>query len=78
MMRGHIGPISSVEFDKKDSNKLYSGGWDHSVRVWDVETRTNVDTKICDKTVLDIACSDNLIASGHSDKIVRIWDPRAE
>ncbi|CAG8496449.1 20083_t:CDS:2 [Racocetra persica] len=74
----HVGQISSVEFDKKDSNKLYSGGWDHSVRVWDVETRTNIDTKICDKTVLDIACSDNLIASGHSDKIVRIWDPRSE
>ncbi|KAF0429172.1 ribosome biogenesis protein WDR12 [Gigaspora margarita] len=77
-MRGHIGPISSVMFDKNDSNKMYSGGWDHSIRVWDVETRTNIDTKICDKTVLGIACSDNLIASGHSDKLVRIWDPRAE
>ncbi|CAG8525155.1 39128_t:CDS:2 [Gigaspora margarita] len=74
----HVGPISSVMFDKNDSNKMYSGGWDHSIRVWDVETRTNIDTKICDKTVLGIACSDNLIASGHSDKLVRIWDPRAE
>lgn len=45
-MNGHIGAISSVVFDDKDNNKLYSGGWDHSIRIWDVESRTNVDVKV--------------------------------
>ncbi len=45
-MNGHVGPVSSVTFDHKDSNKLYSGGWDHSIRIWDVEARTNIDTKV--------------------------------
>ncbi|CAG8502747.1 18261_t:CDS:10 [Acaulospora morrowiae] len=79
-MHGHVGPVSSVIFDTKNHNKLYSGGWDHSLRIWDIEARTNVDTKNCDKSVLDIAYSDKsgLIASGHSDHIVRLWDPRSE
>jgi ribosome biogenesis protein YTM1 len=45
-MNGHIGAISSVVFDDKDNNKLYSGGWDHSIRTWDVESRTNVNVKV--------------------------------
>ncbi|CAG8496612.1 12996_t:CDS:2 [Acaulospora colombiana] len=79
-MHGHVGPVSSVIFDTKDHNKMYSGGWDHSLRVWDIESRTNVDTKNCDKSVLDIAYSEKsrLIASGHSDHVVRLWDPRSE
>ncbi|PKK59191.1 ribosome biogenesis protein WDR12 [Rhizophagus irregularis] len=79
-MNGHIGAISSVVFDDKDNNKLYSGGWDHSIRIWDVESRTNVDVKNCDKVVYGISYSgkSGLIASGHSDRIIRLWDPRAE
>ena len=45
-MNGHIGSVSSVTFDGKDDNKLYSGGWDHSIRIWDVEARTNIDVKV--------------------------------
>jgi ribosome biogenesis protein YTM1 len=79
-MDGHIGAVSSVTFDSKDNNKLYSGGWDHSIRIWDVESRTNIDIKNCDKVVYGISYSDKsgLIASGHSDRVVRLWDPRAE
>ncbi|RIA97072.1 ribosome biogenesis protein WDR12 [Glomus cerebriforme] len=79
-MNGHIGSVSSVIFDDKDSNKLYSGGWDHSIRIWDVESRTNVDVKNCDKVVYGISYSgkSGLIASGHSDQVIRLWDPRAE
>nr|CAG8432992.1 7442_t:CDS:10 [Entrophospora candida] len=79
-LNGHVGPISSVVFDSKDTGKLYSGGWDHSIRIWDIESRVNTDTKNCDKVVYDIAYSklSGLIASGHSDHLLRLWDPRAE
>ncbi|CAG8639628.1 4962_t:CDS:10 [Funneliformis caledonium] len=78
-MNGHVGAVSSVTFDHKDNNKLYSGGWDHTIRIWDVEARTNIDTKNCDKVVYGISYSkkSGLIASGHSDRVIRIWDPRA-
>ncbi|KAG9290333.1 hypothetical protein G9A89_007064 [Geosiphon pyriformis] len=77
---GHIGPVSSVIFDNTDSSKLYSGGWDHSIRIWDVESRVNIDTKNCGKVVNNVAHSSKsgLIASGHPDRVVRLWDPRAE
>ncbi|CAG8490689.1 11502_t:CDS:2 [Ambispora gerdemannii] len=80
ILMGHVGPVSSVFFDTKDSAKLYSGGWDYSIRTWDIESRTNVDTKNCDQVVYDIAYSEKsgLIASGHADRAVRLWDPRAE
>ncbi|CAG8440041.1 13062_t:CDS:10 [Ambispora leptoticha] len=80
ILTGHVGPVSSVFFDTKDPAKLYSGGWDYSIRTWDIESRTNVDTKNCDQVVYDIAYSEKsgLIASGHADRAVRLWDSRAE
>ncbi|RHZ75295.1 hypothetical protein Glove_216g77 [Diversispora epigaea] len=79
-MHGHVGPVSSVAFDINDHGKMYSGGWDHSVRIWDIESTTNFNTKNCDKSVLNIAYSEKsgLIASGHSDQVIRLWDPRAK
>lgn len=79
-MNGHVGPVTSVIFDNNSSNTVYSGGWDHSVRMWDVEQQVNVTTKNCEKVVLDIAQSNQskMIATGHGDKVIRIWDPRAD
>ncbi|KAG2181779.1 hypothetical protein INT44_008594 [Umbelopsis vinacea] len=79
-LNGHVGPITSVIFDNKDSNIVYTGGWDHSIRSWDVEQQVNVTTKNCEKVVLDVAQSNQskMVATGHGDKIIRIWDPRAD
>ncbi|KAH8548870.1 WD40-repeat-containing domain protein [Umbelopsis sp. PMI_123] len=46
-LNGHVGPVTSVTFDNKDSNVVYTGGWDHSIRSWDVEQQINVTTKVC-------------------------------
>ncbi|KAG2184954.1 hypothetical protein INT43_000867 [Umbelopsis isabellina] len=79
-LNGHVGPVTSVIFDNNNSNTVYSGGWDHSVRMWDVEQQVNVTTKNCEKVVLDIAQSNQskMIATGHGDKVIRIWDPRTD
>ncbi|CAG8555185.1 7955_t:CDS:2 [Paraglomus occultum] len=78
---GHIGPVQAVVYDDEyGSKRLYSGGWDYSVRMWDIESRVNVDTKNSDKVILCIAYSgkSKLVATGHSDKSIRLWDFRSQ
>ncbi|KAF9958950.1 WD repeat-containing protein 12 [Modicella reniformis] len=66
-LAAHTGSVSAVVFSPASANTLYSGGWDHSVRVWDIENHVNVTTK-----------HSGLLASGHADTIIRLWDPRSE
>ncbi|KAI9313705.1 WD40-repeat-containing domain protein [Dichotomocladium elegans] len=79
-LEGHVGAVNAVTFDKTDSNVVYTGGWDHSIRSWDVEQQVNLVTKNCEKVVLDVDYSSlsRLIASGHTDNTLRLWDPRSE
>jgi ribosome biogenesis protein YTM1 len=78
-LEGHGGTVSCMQFDPNE-NTLYTGSWDHSVRVWDVEQQTNVHTMNCEKIV---ACMDYIpesqsIVTGHEDGMIRIWDPRSK
>ncbi|CEP10595.1 hypothetical protein [Parasitella parasitica] len=79
-LEGHVGGVNAVEFDGSDANIVYTGGWDHSIRSWDVEQQVNLTTKNCEKVVLDVDYSkySKLLATGHSDNTVRLWDPRSE
>lgn len=45
-LTGHVGAVNAVDFDTADTNTVYSGGWDHSIRSWDVEQQVNVTTKV--------------------------------
>ncbi|KAL0075910.1 WD40-repeat-containing domain protein [Phycomyces blakesleeanus] len=45
-LEGHVGSVNSVVFDGNDSNIVYSAGWDHSIRSWDVEQQVNLVTKV--------------------------------
>jgi ribosome biogenesis protein YTM1 len=45
-LEGHTGSVSSVSFDNESSHILYSGSWDHSVRVWDINTMENTHTMV--------------------------------
>ena len=60
---------------------LASASWDHSVRLWDVETGTNTDTLNHNKAVHAVAAapsgSGGLVAFGGAERAVRLWDPRA-
>ncbi|KAF9403082.1 WD repeat-containing protein 12 [Podila epigama] len=79
-LSAHTGPVSSVVFDPTKQETLFSGGWDHSVRVWDIENNVNLTTKNCEKVVhcLDYSQHSGLLASGHADTVIRLWDPRTE
>ncbi|KAI9142601.1 WD40-repeat-containing domain protein [Paraphysoderma sedebokerense] len=81
-LTGHVGAVSSVVFQQSSNNQmtLVSGGWDHSIRIWDVENSVNTETMMCEKVVnsVDFSSLNNLIVSGHSDRVIRLWDPRAE
>ncbi|KAI9184259.1 ribosome biogenesis protein ytm1 [Blastocladiella emersonii ATCC 22665] len=77
-MTGHVGAVNTVALGGRDT--LYSGGNDHSVRVWDLSTHSNVVSMSCEKVVRSVAYSDSarLVASAHADPAIRLWDPRAQ
>lgn len=45
-MEGHVGAVNAVAYDANDANIVYTGGWDHSIRSWDVEQQVNLVTKV--------------------------------
>jgi len=74
---GHKEPVSCLQWNA--NNEMYSGGWDHCIRSWDVDTGINKQTLTGTKAILSISYSplSTLLASGSADKLVRIWDPRS-
>jgi WD40 repeat protein len=58
---------------------MYSGAWDHSVRLWDVEMESNLITLNCEKVVVSMTyCEElKLLVTGHEDGVLRMWDPRS-
>jgi ribosome biogenesis protein YTM1 len=76
VLSGHNGRVSSAVWPTFD--RIYSVGWDCSVRAWDAETHTNVTTLTGPVPVHDISYSmpTGLVATAHSDRSVRVWDPR--
>lgn len=79
-LEGHLHCVSSTSWPVEQP--LYSGGWDHSVRRWDVETGINTDTYNGSKVVQSLACCPsgllpNVMAFGGADRALRIWDSRS-
>ncbi|KAI8866207.1 WD40 repeat-like protein [Ramicandelaber brevisporus] len=71
--------ITCAIFDGKSPNTIFhSGGMDRSLRTWDMTSRDNIDTRLCDTAflALDASPATNLLASGHAEPTVRVWDVR--
>ena len=58
-----------------DGRKLYSGGIDNSIRVWDMTTGqqlASMESHTSGVTSLGLSCL--LLVSGSNDKTVKLWD----
>jgi len=74
--KGHAQCVSCVDWSVPET--IYSGSWDHSIRKWDADSGINTRVLAGEKVVYSVAFSPKvgLVASGHADRVVRLWDPR--
>ena len=73
--QGHS--VSSVAFSPADNTLLASGASDSTVKLWDVETQTNVATlegHTAPVTSVAFSPNDMLLASGAPDGTVKLWN----
>jgi ribosome biogenesis protein YTM1 len=79
-LTGHTQCVSSLAWPSQSA--LVTGCWDHSVKVWDPELSTVIDTYSHNKAVHCIATPESrgdasVIAFGGPEKSLRVWDRRA-
>ncbi|KAI9592032.1 WD40-repeat-containing domain protein [Syncephalis fuscata] len=75
---GHTGPVTTIVAGSSSSSLLYSAGWDHTLRTWDITANMCTQQINCGKSVntMDYSGAAQLLATGHSDGLVRVWDAR--
>merc|ERR1712142_751615 len=77
-LAGHNEGVSSLEW--MEEKKVASASWDHTIKLWDVETAREEKLIQGNKVFIDISFSklNRLIAAGSCDRHVRICDPRSQ
>eukprot|EP00252_Welwitschia_mirabilis_P011392 TRINITY_DN25622_c0_g1_i1.p1 TRINITY_DN25622_c0_g1~~TRINITY_DN25622_c0_g1_i1.p1 ORF type:complete len:454 (+),score=82.46 TRINITY_DN25622_c0_g1_i1:67-1428(+) len=76
-LEGHTQCVSSVAVFQDD--RICSASWDHSVRIWDIESGVNMLTMGCGKALNCLSIggeASQLIVAAGADPVLRIWDPR--
>ena len=75
-LEGHSGFVSSVSFSP-DGKVLASGSWDHTIKLWDVDSRREIATlKGHSDKVYSVSFSPDgqVLASGSRDHTIKLWD----
>eukprot|EP00816_Leptocylindrus_hargravesii_P006285 CAMPEP_0196827312 /NCGR_PEP_ID=MMETSP1362-20130617/94092_1 /TAXON_ID=163516 /ORGANISM="Leptocylindrus danicus, Strain CCMP1856" /LENGTH=474 /DNA_ID=CAMNT_0042207941 /DNA_START=610 /DNA_END=2031 /DNA_ORIENTATION=+ len=75
--KAHSSNVSGVVWSL-DNKHLITGSWDHSVKTWDAERQDCLLTLNGARvvTTLDRCSNSDIIATGHPDSAVRLWDMR--
>ncbi|GMK59419.1 hypothetical protein CspeluHIS016_0800250 [Cutaneotrichosporon spelunceum] len=80
VLRGHKGRVGGVRWDTTDAARVWSAGWDGSVRGWDAEMGANVVVRQgpSDKALLCVSqfTPSGQLAAGSVDRTVTLWDTR--
>ena len=72
---GHRGPVSGLAF-RKEFHQLFSGSFDRSVKVWNLDEMSYVETLFGHQDsvmAVDSFMRDRAITCGARDSSVRIW-----
>ena len=77
VLSGHVGFVSGVDFNQ---HGVFSCGWDHSLRQFDLETRQNINTRNLDTVLTSITSlsTANLIATTSTNSKIHLSDTRSK
>lgn len=69
----HKKPVSAIKVHK---GKIISGGYDNTVKIWDMQTTLQIGDTITQKgkSALSIACTEDKIITGSMKGTIAIWD----
>ncbi|KAK3934324.1 quinon protein alcohol dehydrogenase-like superfamily [Diplogelasinospora grovesii] len=73
-LKGHANGVTCLQLD---DNILASGSYDHTIKIWDIETGEEIRTlRGHTGTIRSLQFDDSKLISGSLDKTVKIWNWR--